>query len=116
MLSRQLDDFGVGLRRGAAEVSQDHLAIAVRDLFPGALGDIGEGLLEIELGDGRDRGAETAAFDDFAHGGDDLREEMQAVVVAHHLGVGREGAARHRRQGDAGVGLLGFRRQHVSAH
>ena len=78
--------------------------------------DVRESLLEVELRNRRDGRAVAAFLDDFAHGVDDFRETIQAVVITHHLRVGRQSAARHRRQRDALVRGLRFRRKHVFVH
>ncbi len=107
------DDFGIRGGRRFAEVAEDHFAVTVGDLLPRSEHDVVKGLLEVELRHRRHGGAVAALDHDFAHRRNEFRIAVHQVVVAQHLGIGCERAARHGGERDQGFHLGGFRRHEI---
>ena len=116
MFGGDLDDFRIWLDRRIAEVAKNHLAIARRNLLPLAEHDVIHGLLNIELGDRSDRRAEAAEADGIVHFLDHVVVLVHQIVVAHHLRVGGQRAARHRGPNDDRISRHRLRRNKVFRH
>ncbi|MPM70918.1 hypothetical protein SDC9_117879 [bioreactor metagenome] len=112
----QLHDFGIRSRRRLAEIAEHHFAVTVGDFLPRTLHHIAEGLLEVELGDRSDRSAVTALGHHFAHRTNRVIVLVETIVVAHHLRVGRQRAAGHRREDDLRTDFHRFRRNEILTH
>ena len=116
LIGSDFDDFRIGRDGRFAEVAQNHIAVTLGDFLPGAEHDVVEGLLEIELRDRGDGGAETAFADGFAHGVNEEGIFIHEVVIPEHLGIGRESAAGHREEGNDRFDFGRFGRDEVIPH
>jgi len=99
------DHLRVRVGGGAAEVAEHHLAVPLGNFLPRPEHHVVERLLKVELAHRSDRGAEAALGDRLAHRGNHLLVLIHQSVVAEHLGVGGERAARHREERDERVDL-----------
>ncbi|MPM78703.1 hypothetical protein SDC9_125714 [bioreactor metagenome] len=95
-ISTSLHNFRVRSNGGLAEVAEYHLAITFSNLLPGSKHDIVECLLEVELGNRGNRGAEATLCYGFSHCFDDGGILVHQVVVTQHLGVCSECSTRKR--------------------
>ena len=111
-----LDDLRIRFDRGLAEVAEDHLRIARRKLLELAEHDVLDRLLRVELRDRRDGSAEAAETDAVVHLRDHVIVLVHHVVVAEHLRVCRQRAARHRAPHDLRVHVHRLRREEVLLH
>lgn len=111
-----LHEFRIRFARSLALVAEEHLAVAFGHLEPGVAASVlvqgvHVGLLEVELGNRRHGGSEATAADAFTHVLDNLREQVEGLVFAHHEGVGGKCATRHGAEDNVGRNLTCFRRE-----
>ena len=95
LLGGQLDDLWIGWYWSFAEVAKDHVPILWIELLPASLGSVEVGLLEIDLRNWSDRGAESSQPDDFLHLLDHLGVEVQRTGIPHHHRVGGQCSTWH---------------------
>ena len=116
LLGRDFYDLGIGRHRGLAKITEHHLPVGFGDSFPRAKHHVVEGLLKIELRHGRDRRAKPPARHHVAHGFDHIGIFVHNAIVAQHLRVGGQRAARHGAPRNQGFDRRGFWRQKIIRH
>ena len=115
-LSRLLDDLRIGSDGSLTEVAENHLGVTGSKLLELAEHDVLNGLLGVELRNGRYGRTEAAETYAIVHFSDHIVVLIHHAVVAEHLGIGRQSAARHRAPDDLRIDVHRFRREEVLLH